>query len=138
MVEHTRKQLKYVATGGMITWFTAVFSQLRELLRDAKGSARVFTSLSVLLGITTILLFLYLVFLPRVRGVNPNYSSWRDSPELAVVIPILTTSIVVGWSSLVFTLSTWSSLGTIWSIVGSGGLYALCFGLIGLIPVPDR
>ncbi|KAF8575971.1 hypothetical protein K439DRAFT_698298 [Ramaria rubella] len=138
VVEHTRKQLKYIATGGVITWFTRILSQLRTLLYDARGSARVLTLLSSLLGVTTILIFLYLVLLPRVRGANPNYSNWRDSPELAVVIPILTTSIVLGWSCLAFTLSTWSTLGVLLSLVGTSGLYALCFGLIGLIPVPDR
>lgn len=93
MVEHTRKQLKYIATGGTITWFTAIFPQLRSLLHDTKGSARlatvfsftvlktltfsrIFTLASVLLGVTTILIFLYLVFLPRVRGVNSNVCSF--------------------------------------------------------------
>jgi len=135
--EHRRKQLKYVVTGGAITWFTAVLSQLHELLKDATGTARVFTYISVLLGITTILLFLYLVIVPRIRGANPNYANWRDSPELASIIPVLTGSIVAGWTSLVFTLYTWSTLGPIWSLAGACGLYALCFGLIGLIPVPD-
>lgn len=34
--------------------------------------SRIFTFASVLLGVTTILIFLYLVLLPRIRGVNPN------------------------------------------------------------------
>jgi len=138
MVGHTRKQLKYILTGGLTTWFTAILSELRTLLQDAKGSAQIFSQISVLLGATTILIFLYLVLLPRVRGADPNYSNWRDSPELAVIIPILTTSIVAGFSFLSFTLSTWSSLGLLWSLAGTSGLYALSFGLIGLIPVPDR
>ena len=91
---HTRKQLKYIVIGGAVTWLTAIIPEIRILLGDPKGSVRLvpksrvvsrsaltslvrrrlFTQVSVLLGTATILIFLCLVLLPRVRGVNPNVS----------------------------------------------------------------
>lgn len=135
--DHKRKQVKYIVTGGAITWFTTILPSLRLLLDETTGTARFFTYSSVLLGIATILLFLYVVLLPWTRGANPNYANWRDSPDLAAIIPILTGCIVSGWSCCAFTLSVWSHLGTFWSIIGASGLYALTFGLIGLIPTPE-
>jgi len=135
--DHKRKQIKFILTGGTITWFTGILSRLQTLLEDATGIARFFTLSSAILGIATIALFLFVVLLPRIRGANPNYANWRDSPDLAAVIPVLTGCMVGGWSCMVLTLSMWSSLGTLWSIIGASGLYALAFGLIGLIPTPD-
>lgn len=39
IVEHKRKQLKYIAAGGAVTWFTDVLNQLHLLVRTSKGSA---------------------------------------------------------------------------------------------------
>lgn len=87
--------------------------------------------------------------------INNQYRSWRDSGILSSVIPILTVAILVGWSLLCFTLGRWSNLGYLQGAVGgefiiipvrlypqshlcvsASGLYALTFGLLGLLPAP--
>lgn len=66
---------------------------------------------------------------------------------------ILTGSIVFGWSLSVFTLGHWTTLGYVGGVIASRqpylprflapltspsatGLYALAFGILGLLPVP--
>ena len=44
--------------------------------------------------------------------------SWRESGVLSSVIPVLTASIVMGWSLLSVTLGRWSSLGYFEGIIG--------------------
>jgi hypothetical protein len=86
--------------------------------------------------------------------MNTQYRSWRDSGVLSSVIPILTVAILGGWSLLCFTLGRWSGLGYLRGAVGgelsinqsdyprsqyyvpASGLYALTFGLLGLLPAP--
>lgn len=116
-----------------------------------------------------IILFLYVLLVPWIHGLEPDvsslllhytqlitsqYRSWRDSGILSSVIPILTTAILVGWSLLSFTLGRWSKLGYLEGVVGgeltsnlpersvnsacvsASGMYALTFGLLGLLPAP--
>jgi len=83
-----------------------------------------------------VVLFLYVLLVPWIRGIEPNYLSWRESGVLSSVIPVLTASIVMGWSLLSVTLARWSSLGYLEGVIGASGLYALVFGLMGLIPAP--
>ncbi|KAG8969862.1 hypothetical protein FRC03_000108 [Tulasnella sp. 419] len=77
-----------------------------------------------------------MVYLPRVKGIHPDYQNWRTSPDLSVLVPALTSTIVFGWSSLAVSLSLWSNLDIVRSLIGSIGCYLLMFGLVGLIPVP--
>ncbi|EPQ54094.1 hypothetical protein GLOTRDRAFT_106629 [Gloeophyllum trabeum ATCC 11539] len=88
------------------------------------------------MGALTVCLFLYVLLVPWIRGLPPDYRSWRQSGELSKVIPMLTASIVTGWSSLSFTLARWSGLGFMEGIIGASGVYALAFGLLGLLPAP--
>lgn len=49
IVDHKRKQLKYIATGGAITWFTGVLTLLRDLVLHSSGTARSVGNCSILL-----------------------------------------------------------------------------------------
>ncbi|KAI0049754.1 hypothetical protein FA95DRAFT_1556446 [Auriscalpium vulgare] len=49
---------------------------------------------------------------------------------------VLTASMVSGWTSLSFVLGHYSSLGYICGVLGSSGVYALAFGIMGLLPAP--
>ncbi|QRV89904.1 hypothetical protein RhiJN_17922 [Ceratobasidium sp. AG-Ba] len=133
---HALKQLKYIGTGGFGVWFLDVPSNVHAL-RTLPGYAYLFTqfALGSLLGVVG--LFLYLVlYLPRVRHRHPDYARWQESPELRIVIPILMTAIIAGWTTLAIALARWSSLGLLGSLFAATSTYALTFGLVGLIPVP--
>jgi len=101
-----------------------------------EGCGRIAAVMSLALGLIIVILFLYVLLVPWIRGIEPNYLSWRESGVLSSVIPVLTASIVMGWSLLSVTLGRWSSLGYLEGIIGASGLYALVFGLLGLIPAP--
>ncbi|KAH7341610.1 hypothetical protein B0J17DRAFT_714772 [Rhizoctonia solani] len=134
---HALKQLKFIGTGGFGVWFFDIPTNI-QILRSLSGYASFFTQLALGALGTVVGLFLYLVlYLPRVQRRHPNYARWNESSELRVVIPILMTSIILGWTSLVTALARWSSLGIVGSICGATGTYALTFGLVGLIPVPS-
>ncbi|KAG8927365.1 hypothetical protein FRC02_008248 [Tulasnella sp. 418] len=130
------KQLKYIVSGGFITYLTNVHGEILTLLRQG-GWPSYTTQFSVGLCSATVTIFLYLmVYLPRVKGIHPDYQNWRTSPDLSVLVPALTSTIVFGWSSLAVSLSLWSNLDIVRSLIGSIGCYLLMFGLVGLIPVP--
>lgn len=81
----------------------------------------------------------------------------RRTPKANLITQILTASIVLGWSLLVTVLGLWTDMGVGQGIIGgtsypiicrllcrelifgvcvASGLYALTFGLLGLIPAP--
>ncbi|KAI0636077.1 hypothetical protein C8Q77DRAFT_613462 [Trametes polyzona] len=132
---HTLKQLKFVLPGGLLTYYFDSHNVfLRILGGEGTGWGRFTARVSVLTASVTVSLFLYVLVLPLIQGEQPNYRHWRQSGVLSTVIPIMTASIVAGWSLLAYTLGHWSSLGYLEGIVA--GLYALAFGLLGLIPAP--
>jgi len=134
--QHTFRQLKFILPGGLLTYWLGSVNEFMLLTQGGKGWARTAAVSSLGLGLTTISLFLYILLVPWIQGVEPNYRTWRESGVLSLVIPILTASIVTGWSLLALTLGQWSSLGYLEGILGAGGIYALVFGLMGLIPAP--
>ncbi|KAF8269560.1 hypothetical protein EI94DRAFT_943509 [Lactarius quietus] len=87
-------------------------------------------------GLLTIALFLYILLIPVIKGIPADYRSWRESGELSSVIPVLTTSIISGWAVLCGLLGLYSSLGYILGTIGGSGIYALVFGIMGLLPAP--
>ncbi|CAG7852837.1 SubName: Full=Uncharacterized protein {ECO:0000313/EMBL:CCA71440.1} [Serendipita indica DSM 11827] len=144
-LKHNSKQLRWIALGGALSYYTDVVALLRNLVRppssgdtleDGEGWtwSRMSAVASVGLGSLTILLFLYLLLLPKLSGRRLEYSQWRNSEQLRIVIPILTVTIFSGWTFLVFALYA-SSLGFLLSFLGASGLYILSFGLLGLIPI---
>ncbi|KAG2036927.1 hypothetical protein BDR03DRAFT_865153 [Suillus americanus] len=137
--KHTIRQLKFIIPGAAITYAFNTHRVFLELLtrQDVEGQwGRLFAFASTGFEGLVITLFLYVLLVPWIHGLEPDYQSWRDSGILSSVIPILTTAILVGWSLLSFTLGRWSSLGYIKGLVGASGLYALTFGLLGLLPAP--
>ncbi|KAH9945223.1 uncharacterized protein BXZ73DRAFT_96214 [Epithele typhae] len=136
---HTLKQLKFVLPGGLLTYYFDSPHILLHMLEAEGGStgwARFSARMSLFSAAVTVSLFLYVLVLPLLQGEQPNYRHWRQSGVLSTVIPIMTTSIVAGWSLLVYTLGKWSSLGYLEGVIAASGLYALAFGLLGLIPAP--
>lgn len=136
---HTLRQVKFILPGGLATWY---LESHREFLRIwygevAQGTlAQTFAWITAASALTTFFLFIYVLLVPLIQGEQPNYSRWRQSGLLSNVIPILTVSIIIGWSTLSYLLARWSSLGIIEGVLGASGLYALAFGLLGLIPAP--
>jgi len=137
---HALRQLEYILPGALITYYYHTPSTFLHIFHGDLGShgvwARNLASISLTSGFLTVMLFLYILLLPLIKGQQPNYRSWQTSPDLATTIPILTASIVIGWSLSTFTLGQWSGLGYARGIVATTGFYALSFGLLGLLPVP--
>ncbi|KAI0783690.1 hypothetical protein C8Q75DRAFT_810745 [Abortiporus biennis] len=137
---HTLRQLKFILPGGLTTWYFDSHHELWRILEgehDVGGWARTFAAIILASALLTISLFLYILTLPLITGEQPNYRHWRQSGVLSRVIPVLTTSILTGWSLLSYTLGHWSSLGYVEGTIASTGLYALSFGLLGLLPAPQ-
>ncbi|KAF9645972.1 hypothetical protein BDM02DRAFT_3100611 [Thelephora ganbajun] len=139
---HTIRQLEYILPGALITYYYRTISEFLQILSYenlAHGGdlcCRNSALLSLALALLTVSLFVYILLLPLIKGERPDYRSWRESGPLSKVIPILTTSIVLGWSLSVFTLGRWTTLGYIGGVISTTGLYALAFGILGLLPVP--
>ncbi|KAK7033107.1 hypothetical protein R3P38DRAFT_2920728 [Favolaschia claudopus] len=133
---HVLRQLQLVVPGGAITWWLDTISHLAATSENVKGWGQLATGSTALFGFLTVTLFLYILVTPWIHGVVLDFRSWRESGILSSVIPILTFSIVSGWLSMTITLGQWTSMGYPKAIVGTSGLYALTFGLLGLIPAP--
>ncbi|RDB25812.1 hypothetical protein Hypma_006550 [Hypsizygus marmoreus] len=119
-IQHTLRQLKLVVPGGAITYYLGTLQEFWRITQGAEGSWARTAALGALgHGLVTIALFIYILLTPWIKGVEPNYRSWRESGVLSSVIPILTMSIVVGALLLVFTLGQWSSLGYVQGIIGA-------------------
>jgi len=134
-LKHTSKQLRWIVLGGAATWWTGAPQHIKGLLL-LPGYVSLVAWVGLSLGVATISLFLYLMISPWMRGRRLDFGRWSESNELKSVIPILTATIVCGWTLLVSSLTYWTSLGLIKSFIGASGLYILSFGLLGLIPVP--
>ncbi|KAJ6505989.1 hypothetical protein DFH09DRAFT_1050915 [Mycena vulgaris] len=132
------RQLQLVVPGGAITYYLDTVHHLAAALAsvDVDSWGRTATLASLSLGALTVALFVYILLTPWIHSVAPDFRSWRESGLLSSVIPILTFSIVTGWLGMTATLGHWTSLGYIKAVVGTSALYALTFGLLGLIPAP--
>ncbi|KAF9468097.1 hypothetical protein BDZ94DRAFT_1247174 [Collybia nuda] len=135
--QHTLRQLKLVVPGGAITYYLKTLHEFWRIAQGEGGSwGRTIAFVALGHGLTTIALFIYVLLTPWIKGVEPNYRSWRESGILSSVIPVMTATIVIGWLLLVLTLGHWSSLGYVKGVIGVCAVYALTFGLLGLVPVP--
>ncbi|KAJ7158770.1 hypothetical protein C8R46DRAFT_907521 [Mycena filopes] len=131
------RQLQLVIPGGALTYYLDTLSHLAVALSanvDSWGRTVALCSLS-LAGLT-VALFFYIFLMPWINNVATDFRSWRESGVLSSVIRMLTFSIVTGWISMVWTLGQWTDLGYPKAIVGTSAIYALTFGLLGLIPAP--
>ncbi|KAH9959607.1 hypothetical protein BC827DRAFT_1212570 [Russula dissimulans] len=133
---HLARQLRYVLPGAAITYWLHTPSILAQIWADAAPLARPLVGVSALSGLLTVALFLYILLIPVIKGIPPNYRSWRESGELSSVIPVLTISMILGWTALCGVLGRYSGMGYILGIIGGSGLYALAFGIMGLLPAP--
>ncbi|KIJ14329.1 hypothetical protein PAXINDRAFT_135380 [Paxillus involutus ATCC 200175] len=135
---HTQSQLKFILPGIAVTYLFNTHRVFLSLLTSPNPDdwSRSAALLALCLGALVVLLFLYVLLLPWLQGVEPDYRSWRKSGVLSWVIPTLTAAILAGWSLLSITLGKWTNLGYLEGTIGASGLYALIFGLMGLLPAP--
>jgi len=125
-----------VLPGGLVTYLLDTHARFWRLVEEDSGWGMFSARTSLACGLMTVCLFLYILLIPWIKGTQPNYSQWRQSGELSVVVPALTALIVTGWPLLSFTLSRWTDLGVLKGIIASSALYALTIGLVGLVPAP--
>ncbi|KAF8501710.1 hypothetical protein F5888DRAFT_1262808 [Russula emetica] len=85
---HLSRQLRFVLPGAAITYWFNTPSLLARIWADAAPLARPLVGLSLFSGLLTIALFLYILLIPLIKGIPPNYRSWRKSGELSSVIPV--------------------------------------------------
>ncbi|KAI9512045.1 hypothetical protein F5148DRAFT_1165831 [Russula earlei] len=133
---HLARQLRFVIPGAAVTYWLHTPSALARIWADAAPLAQPLVAISALSGLLTIALFLYILLIPIIKGIPPNYRSWRESGELSSVIRVLTASMISGWAALCGVLGRYSGMGYILGIVAGSGLYALAFGIMGLLPAP--
>ncbi|KAI0925743.1 hypothetical protein AcW1_008096 [Taiwanofungus camphoratus] len=136
---HTLKQLKFILPGGFVTYYLGTRGEFWRIAKgevDDDGWGRLAALASLGLAIITVALFIYILSVPLIQGRQPDYRHWRESGVLSSVIPMLTTSIVAGWSLLSYTLGRWSSFGYLEGVLAATGVYGLSFGLLGLLPAP--
>jgi len=131
---HIARQFRFLFPGAAITYWLRTPSLLAQIWADPAPLARPLVGVSALSGLLTVALFLYILSIPVIKGIPPNYRSWRESGELSSVIPVLTISIISGWAALCGVLGRYSGMGYIIGIIGGSGLYALAFGIMGLLP----
>ncbi|WVQ98968.1 hypothetical protein IAU59_006100 [Kwoniella sp. CBS 9459] len=165
------KHGKYVFLGLAGCWWTDLPNAIARVLDRSPGGgdgSGDWVRKVMLLGLglhgTTVFIFLYLVlFLPWLRGYIPNYREWQQSARLSLIVPVLTTTILLGWTSLVVSLSQagkrtmlesavdavkgvgngsleqmqgGQGLGVFKSMAAATALYTLTIGVLGLIPTP--
>ncbi|KAF9223409.1 hypothetical protein BS17DRAFT_705798 [Gyrodon lividus] len=151
---HNLRQLKFILPGIAVTYLFNTHRIFLSLLTSPSpgdwsrwGVLQIYflqqlignrpaAFLALCLGALVVLLFLYVLIVPWLQGIEPDYRSWRQSGVLSCVIPTLTAAIVAGWSLLSITLGKWTNLGYLKGTIGASGLYALVFGLMGLLPAP--
>ncbi|WVR05337.1 hypothetical protein IAU60_002351 [Kwoniella sp. DSM 27419] len=160
------KHGKYVLLGSAACWWSGLPMGVMRVLEMEGGWIRKMMVAGLSLHGVTVFIFLYLVlFLPWLRGYIPNYPKWQQSARLRFIVPLLTLTILLGWTSLVVSLSQAGKrtmlesavdavkglgnasleqmegvrgLGVFRSMVGATGLYTLTLGLLGFIPAPVR
>ncbi|WWC60857.1 uncharacterized protein I303_103433 [Kwoniella dejecticola CBS 10117] len=158
------KHGKYVLLGAFGCWYTDLPNAVRNVLGDEGGWIRKVMLVGLSAHAATILIFLYLVlFLPWFRGYIPNYPKWQTSARLKVIVPLLTTTILLGWTCIVVSLSQAGKrsilhsavdavkavgnanleqmegergLGVFRSMAGTTALFTLTLGVLGFIPAP--
>ncbi|WWD09873.1 hypothetical protein V865_008002 [Kwoniella europaea PYCC6329] len=160
------KHGKYVLLGALGCWYVDLIGNIKGVLDEEGGWVRKVMIVGLTSHGATILLFLYLVlYLPWFRGYIPNYPKWQSSARLSVIVPLLTTAILLGWTSIVVSLSQAGKrsilesavdavkavgnanleqmegergLGVMKSMAGTTALFTLTLGILGLIPAPTN
>ncbi|KAL1411029.1 hypothetical protein Q8F55_001976 [Vanrija albida] len=155
------KHGKYVAAGATGLWWLDIRAAGEHILASPDSWTR--RSFIAAIGFhgLTVAVFLYLVlFLPWFRGYTPNYPKWQQSARLRLIVPLLTSAILLGWSTLVYALSHAShptprgairdsirealnvddegaGLSVFGAMMGATAVYTLTFGLLGFLPSPN-
>ncbi|KIS68326.1 uncharacterized protein UMAG_03424 [Mycosarcoma maydis] len=104
-VSNLFKQLKYLVIGLTLSLYLQVPQHLSDAVSLGVSSVSAkLALLSLALLVVTLAIFTHIVLLPA-RGFAVNYVDWKSDVRLATSIPALTVCILLGWSSLLITLS---------------------------------
>ncbi|KAE9400200.1 hypothetical protein BT96DRAFT_881478 [Gymnopus androsaceus JB14] len=136
MPSHTLRQLKLIVPGGAIAYHFGTLQDFWTVVQSGSGLGRSTALAALFAGCMTIVLFILILLTPWIRGVEPDFRLWRESGILSSIIPLLTMSIVFGWLLLVVSLAHYSGSGLFKGVVGALAVYALSFGVLGLLPAP--
>ncbi|TIB74174.1 hypothetical protein E3Q08_01229 [Wallemia mellicola] len=107
-VNNFLKQLKWVVTGSFLAYITDLRVNLYALLISHGWPS----------------------------NTLPDYQHWSSEAHTKSIIPILTLSILIGWSSLFIAFASVHSI--IFSFFITCSVYLLVFGSVGLIPTKRR
>ncbi|WWC89793.1 uncharacterized protein L201_004719 [Kwoniella dendrophila CBS 6074] len=160
------KHGKYVVLGTLGCWYADLINAIPNVLDQESGWIRKVMIAGLSAHCATIVIFLYLVlFVPWFRGYIPDYPKWQTSARLQVIVPLLTATILLGWTSIVISLSQagkssilhsaidavkavgnanleqmqgGNGLGVFKSMVGATSLFVLTLGILGFIPAPSN
>jgi len=126
-----------LALGVAFTYYFGVLSHFQDIFFQGSWPG-LLAKLDLAMVLATTSLFVYVIlWMPYIRGIQPDYPNWNKN-ELQLVVPAMTTSILTGWSLLIFILASYSPLGWLSSFMGGSGFYALLFGLIGMLPTSAK
>ncbi|KZP00604.1 hypothetical protein CALVIDRAFT_281786 [Calocera viscosa TUFC12733] len=125
---------KFIVCGVALIWVCDALGAFSDALATPGWTRRTALAASGLGALTTLLLLYLIAVLPRIRGTNPDWTQWRQSSDLAVIIPVTTLAIPLCWTSLSWSLSSGSLLGAVRGMASATGIMILGFGLMGLIP----
>ncbi|EEB93783.1 hypothetical protein MPER_07518, partial [Moniliophthora perniciosa FA553] len=86
--QHTLRQIKLIVLAGAVVYYFGTLIEFWGILGgDGEDWGRTAALGALTLGCTTIALFIYVLLTPWIRGVEPDYRSWRQSGILSSVIP---------------------------------------------------
>ncbi|EJU04895.1 hypothetical protein DACRYDRAFT_104789 [Dacryopinax primogenitus] len=85
------KQGKFIVFGGALIWVCDAMGAFSQALATPGWTRATALLASALGGLTTLLLLYLIAVLPRIRGTNPDWTQWRQSSDLSVIIPVLET-----------------------------------------------
>ncbi|CAO1621081.1 unnamed protein product [Parajaminaea phylloscopi] len=136
------KQAKFITLGSALAWYFGAHPRLEHLWASALGnvdtkanrlsgffeslsggllqSSRadgvglwswIFAVLSLLFLLATIALFAVLMLLP-LTGHRPNFSAWHNDAILRKLIPLLTFTLVAGFTTLITSFTSTASQAT--------------------------
>ncbi|KAG7089561.1 hypothetical protein E1B28_011233 [Marasmius oreades] len=88
-LQHILRQFKLIVPGGAAVYYFGTLMEFWRILQhEGEDWGRTSAFGALILGCTTILLFIYVLLTPWIRGVEPDYRSWRESGILSSVIPV--------------------------------------------------
>ncbi|KAF5382098.1 hypothetical protein D9615_004334 [Tricholomella constricta] len=101
-LQHTVRQLKLVIPGGAITYYLGTLHEFWRITQAGAtwGQTAAFGALG--LGLTTIVLFIYVLLTPWIKGVEPNVRRLSLMSHFLLIDKYGTVPFMAGVRDLVF------------------------------------